>query len=550
MSFDLASILNDAQTGANQFADLATATFENTKAQTDITSLMTDQAKIAQRAAEDMYRSEAEVKQKTQQTNLKVAQTLGTDAGSAGWLIGDMGKRVIAADKEAQQALEVVRNKQSINFLDNPIGFLYGQATINSDIDVYNGAVRKADLAKDTAQKLESMSQASFVTQNAIEQSVTDASIKSGAILKGYEFGRQANLAQLEGLRTNLTGLQQAVKATAESIDMKFKGLAAVNQDRAYQVSLAHLQLSREQFNLAKAAKADALDQDTLVAKYISKGFFNLSGQPLDPVRAKEMVMLYKSGQPDIREMFSSGMQSYMISSDGKQSVISTSPYDAATSFGRGLVQNMPEAQKQVGEYLVEQRRAFANPAIQNKLQIDPKDKTAQERAFNEFIRTNATQAAANGTGIYAPTSLETVAKSNPNMANLAVWKTVLAPMAAAGVKLDDPNLVAGAVSKAVQAGTLSYNDALKLPTMYNAGIEINNMSRNWISTGMPIGTGYVAALSGAGLMGKIPVKMSDEMSWTAYLNKNLVRDTLTRRSNVMLPPGSPLGIDAFNYKN
>jgi len=519
--FDLSSILQDAIQGAEAFGNLAEATTTNTAAQMDLTGVMVSEARNAQKAATDIAITQGQAKLQTQKNVLKVANTMGTNAGDTGWLIGDMGKRVISADQEAQAALGVIQQKRSIDFIDNPIGYLYAQATIDTDINAFNMARQKSDLAKDTASKLESMGQASFLTQNAIEQSVTESTVKQNAILQGYKYSKEANDAAKDGLRTNLDGMTRAAQANAQAIDFKFKGLNAVNQERAYQTSLEHLRLSQASFNLQAEAKKAKLDEDSLIGKFVAKGFFNHSGQDLDPVRAKEMVALYKAGQPEIRNFFNSGMQSYMISADGKQSVISTSPYDAATSFGSGMVQNLPQAQKDVGDWLVTKRREFNNQAVQSKLNIDPKDKTGQERAFNEFIRNTAGSAARTGADIYTPASLVTVANSTPELAKLPVWKDVLAPMVTAGAKLDDPNLVLGAVTSAIQKGTLSYNDALGLATLYGQGVNLNNMSRNWISTGMPNGTGYIASVGAYGKMGKVSVDLTRQEQLATLLNKS-----------------------------
>lgn len=519
-SFDLTTILQDAATGAQNFLSLATATTENTSAQNDITDIMEAQALEAQKAVQDISTVQQTAKLKTQQANLKVANVMGTNAQDTGWLIGEMGKRVIAADKEAQDALKVVREKQSLNFLDDPLGYLMAQATIDGDIQRYNTAVDASSLAKDTADKLEGMSQNSFRTQNAIEQNVTESTIKSAAILEGYKYGKDANEAALSGLRTNLQGMQQSMNATAQAIDMKFKGFSAVMQDKQYQNSLASLDIARKNFSLAEEAKKAKMDEDSLIAKFIQKGAFNMSGTQLPEARAKDYIALYKSGQPEVRAMFKSGLESYMISPDGNQSVISTSPFDAATAFGGGLVKNLPQTQKEVGDYLVQARQEFMNPAVQNKMNIDPKDKEGMERAFNQYIRNRAGAEARTGVGIYTPASLSVVANSNPNMAALPVWKNVLAPMAAAGVKLDNPELVIGAVTAAIQKGTLSYNDALGITTMYRAGVDMNNMSRNWIATGMPLGTGYVAKVGQYGSFGKVPVNLTDDRAVQTLLNK------------------------------
>lgn len=535
MGFDLASILSDATAGAGTFQALAVATTENTKAQQDITDVMVQQANTAKSAAEEIANVQGQAKLKTQQTNLMVANTMGTNAADSGWLIGQMGKRVIEADTKAQAHLADIEAKRSVSFFDSPLGYIYSQATIDDDIQAYNTQLKASDLAKDTATKLESMSQTSFLTQNAIEQSVTEGTVAANTILQGYKYSVDANQAALQGLRTNLQGMQQSAQATQAAIDMKFKGFSAVNAQAQLGIAYAHLDLAKKSFDLQAEAKRAKMDEDSLALKLIDQGMFNLSGSRIpDGTKGKELLALYRAGQPQIQAMFSSGMESYMIDPSGRKPVISTSPAMASTLFATGMVKNLPQAQQDVGQWLVQQRQEFQNPAVQNKLQLDPKDKGAVDKAFNEFVRKNAVGLAASGQGIYSPASLETVVKANAQMAELPVYKQVLAPMVAAGVKLDNPDLIMGAVTKSVLKGELSYNDALGLSTLYGAGVDINNASRNWTSTGLPTGTGVVAGINTGQAMGKEPLALTDKNAVATYLNQRLAREAILGKR----PPG------------
>jgi hypothetical protein len=528
MGFDLASILSDATQGAGIFQNLAVATTENSKAQNDITDVMVTQANTAKQAAETIADAQGQAKLKTQQTNLQVANVMGTNAADSGWLIGKMGQRVIDADAAASAKLADIKAKQSVDFIDNPIGYLYSQATIGGDIEEYNTAVRQSDLAKDTATKLESMSQSSFLTQNAIEQSVTEGSIAANTILQGYKYSVDANNAALQGLRTNLQGLQQSAQASAQAIDMKFKGFGAQMQQQQLGISYAHLQLAKDQFDMAKEAKKNKMDEDGLTLKLIDQGMFNLSGQRIpDAAKGKELLALYRAGQPQITAMLTSGLDSYMIDPSGRKPVISTSPATASTMFATGMVKNLPQAQQDVGNWLVQQRQEFQKPTEQAKLNLDPKDKGAQDKAFNDFVRKNAANQAATGQGIYTPAAIETVVKTNSQMAQLPVYQKVLAPMVAAGVKLDNPDLVMGAITKAVVKGDISYNDALGISTLYGAGVDMNNAARNWVSTGMPMGTGMIGAINTGRAIGKEPLNLTDKNAIATYINSRLSREAI-----------------------
>ena len=517
--FDLSSILQDAAQGAGMFTELAVKTTANTEAMSKITAVMVDQANNAKSAAENVTEITGQAKMKTQQANLKIANAMGTNASDSGWLIGDMGRRVIEADKIAQAKLEDIKAKQSVTFFDNPLGYLYAQATVDGDIAEHNAAVRQSDLAKDTASKLETMSHQGFLTQNAIEQTVTESSIASSKILEGYKYSKDANIAALDGLRNNLQGMQAAANASAAAIDMKFKGLNAVNQQQQLGIAYANLALSKERFNLEKEAKKEKMDTESFSAKILGLGLRNLGRDTeMEGPKGKEALLLLKANEPTMKAAFDSGLQSYL---SGGAAVVSTSPFDASTMYGSGIVKGRNQAQQDVGAFLLEQRATWQKSPEGMKA-IESKDKTVAERSFNEFVKQRAGALAATGQGVYAPAALETVVANNKNLQALPVWKSVLAPMAASGVKLSNPAQVLGAVTDAVAKGTLSYNDALGVQTLYAAGVDLNNMSRNWMATGLPIGVGYVADIRAPGDVMKTSVNLASKDAVARMLNKNM----------------------------
>lgn len=526
MGFDLASILNDASQGAGVFQQLAISTTENTQAQQDITDVMVEQANTAKSAAEEIANVQGQAKLKTQQTNLKVANTMGTNADDSGWLIGQMGKRVIEADTAAQAHLADVKAKQSVSFFDNPLGYLYSQATVGDDIEAYNTEVRRSDLAKDTASKLETMSNTSFLTQNAIEQSVTEGTIKANTILQGYKYSNDANNAALQGLRTNLQGMTAAASASAQAIDMKFKGFSAVNAQAQLGIAQAGLALRQKEFDLSQEAKKGKMNEDAFTLKMVDDGMFSLTGQRIgDDAKGKELLQLLRAGQPDVVRFLNSGVASYTAG----RPVLSNNPAQAADMYATGIVKNKDPAEMDVGKWLVGQRQEFGKQMQAGKFAgLNPKDANAVTDEFNAFITKNATSLAVSGQGIYAPAAIETTVKANANLAALPVYQKVLAPMVAAGVKLDNPDLVLGAISRAVTKGDISYNDALGISTIYAGGRDINNAARNWTAAGLPIGTGVIAPMSITGDFTKTPVNLADKTAIGTLLNTNLARARIT----------------------
>lgn len=526
-NFDLASLMDETTKTANVFSDLAVKTVQNTTAQTDITNVLMQQAENARVAAEKVVQIEGETKMQTQKAALQVANTMGTNNQDAGYMIGKFADVIKEQQEVRMQLGKEITDKQNMSFVDNPLGYIYAQATVNGDIDRYKMAGSISDGAADAASKLHALTTQGVLTQNAIEQSTTQAGLDAKKIIEGHKYQMESGKIALEGLRTNLQGMQFAANATKESLGIMFQGNAAQNQAKQLEISYAHLQLARETFDINKQAKLDRMDQDGLISKYISKGMFNASGAVMNELQTREAVILYKSKRPDIMAYFASGMESYMADPTGKQMILSTSPYVASEMLGKRWVQGLNKPQQDVANYLVGQRKEYSTIALKDR--VDPKDDSAMEVGFNTFIRKKLTDAAAQGGGrgfeLYEPASIETVVKSNPNMAALPVYRDVLSKLSTAGVKLDNPSLVQGAVAAAVTKGTLSYNDALDLTKLYSSGVQTNNMARNWVATGLPMGTGYI--IDG--------VNLANSESYAKSLNRTLASNR--RTSPEFYPP-------------
>ena len=317
-NFDLASVLQSATEASSASASFGQLALQTGNLLAGIQADKSREAKEVAGAASIIDEQANLAKMQQEQTRIRIANRMGINANDSSWMIGKLGDEVKSNYAIMQEANKVIGEKQSINFLENPLGYLHGQLTVNSDIARYNAASSARETAFNTAGQLEKVGQDSFLTNNALVETVNQSTINASKIVAGHKYLVEANDAASQGLRDNLAGVQIAANQSVQQAQLKFESNGAIMREKAYQVSLEHLQLDQARFNLQKAAAQDKLDEDSLVKKFIVQGFFNQTGGKLpDDGSVKDFITMYKAKDPRMQRMFQSGMDSYRVSPGG-----------------------------------------------------------------------------------------------------------------------------------------------------------------------------------------------------------------------------------------
>lgn len=452
-----------------------------------------------------------------------IAARLGTDSSLAGSVVSRFAEVTKVADAGLAEADAAITAKESINFIDNPLGWLAGKLTVGEDYARYNSFARMRNRAEDGAKQAYAVTKEAFQVDTALSATTTAAYADAMKVLGAHQYTMQGFEAATQGLRWNMEGIVTATQASRDRLQVLYSANSAVMQEKQFQNELSRLRLAHAEFNLRKAAHDEKMSEDSLILKYIGDGYFNMTGKPMDKTTAAQAIVLYKSKHPDAMAMFESGLASSKITGgNGIKPVISLSPYKSSDLVGQGKVTNMSPAMTQVGEQLVTWRRSFENPAVQNQYPYDPKDKNSKEVAFNKYVEDQKRMALSNTPkdSVFAPYPIQKVAALNKNIGALPVWKNVLAPAANTGVDVNDPNIAFGLVTAAMREGKLSYVDAADLSLMYAAGLDLNNQTRNFIAFGISPVKSYNTALTVPGTFGKTTVNLVDQKTFATALNK------------------------------
>jgi hypothetical protein len=519
---DITTLIPQAIQTANQFTNTENQVADTVNQGNDITNQIQQATQDASNAAQVKTSIEVSEVARQEAARKAIAARLGTDPSQSGWVIGKAMDDIQSANAQLADASERIRQKQSANILTDPLNWFLGKLTINQDIADYNAAARQKDNAEETARQAESFTQAAFQTSNALSSTATEAYSNALQILGANQYRIAGLNAAMQGVRWNMEGIMHITELSKERLGVLFSANTAVNQERQFNLESQRIQLATQEFALHKAQFSEKQDEDSFIAQRIRDGYFVMTGKQMDPVSTKNALLLYRNKEPNTVAMFESGLQTMMA---GNKPVINLSPYKASETFATGKVSNLSPAMQQVGEQLVTWRRKFeGDPSIQTNpnYAFDPKDKASKEIAFNKYVQDQKALETGNTQvgSIFAPMPLDKVAAVNKNIAAMPVWNNVIKPAAATGVNINDPNLLFGVISNAMREGKLSYADALDLPVIYAAGVEMNNQTRNLMAFGVsPVKT-YNAAISVPNSIGKTTVNLTDQKAFATILNK------------------------------
>lgn len=537
LNLDLGSILQQSSDFASSLDDSSSQLSEAVSAGS---TAMEAKQRMSQEAADAAaVKASADVTEVARQESGRQAilARLNMDPSKQGSVLLQKSQEIMEADAGLAAASQAIKEKSSINPILNPLGWAAAKLTVNGDVENYNFYARQKNRAEDTRDAMVKSTTDAFAISNAASSTVTEAYISAQKVLASYQYNIQAQEAAAQGARWNMDGIMHSVELGRDQLAVMYSANNAQMQEKNYQIELSRLRLStqqaalaqeefglrKEQFGMQKAAFNEKNADDAVYSKYIRDGYFNMTGQVMDPAKNTQMLALLRTKNPDVLAWMESGMQSSAVTGGtSNKPVINLSPYKAADLVGTGKVQNMSPDMMKVGEQLVTWRRAFESPSVQTQYPFDAKDKNSKELAFNKYVDDQKKQAqgSVNESSIFAPHPLDKVAAIKPEIAALPVWNKVLGPASKAGINVNDPNIAFSMVTAAMREGKISYQDAAELPAVYAGALDVANQSRNFMAFGLsPVRT-YNAQISVPGSMGKTGVNLVDKNSFMTALNR------------------------------
>lgn len=513
--------LADLLTNANSFKEgadvVSSKLLDISQAQQDIAT--SDASIFTQKAADDATVTAAKNAGtlQTQANVQKAGVDFGTDLGAQNEQITKLSLASQAAFDSKQQALKAVQQKQSVGFLDDPVGFIMNKFTINNDIDQYNVAEATEDNINKRIQNINQNTQTTVATQNALTQTMTAASAEAATRSSAAVSLIEANRSKQQGLAYNAQGIQAALASTQAGLSAEFQANTAKNTETQIGISLSQLKLAQDNAAMARTEflerQQTVADSNAFAANYvdtINKGRQVRMGDaytPLDPAQSKLIVSTLKSKGSlgdSLQADYSIGERSNLAGVN----IIGTSPAQTIDLMSKAPVSLTPLQQTIKDNILnraVNDLKAAQQPG--NNLPtylrgVNFKDKDAVTVALNqrsqELLDADAKVVKpGDATNPYQISSIGDLAAASPTIANLPTYQAVLKPLVDKGVQITDPAQVMDLTGKAVAGGLIDHNTAARdIATMYQMGVKANLATRNILGFGLKPTLAYNATVT------------------------------------------------------
>lgn len=438
----------------------------------------------------------------TQNARLKAGAIFGADLNQQGEVLTSATQEWMSAVDQRIAAAKAIQAKQSVNFLDNPLGYILNQFSVNDDIRAHNAAVDTENAAKAKIDGINAMSNATAVNQANFTQSITQASIDAEAKNISNVAQKAANKARIEALGYNSEALTTAINMDKDKLNTLFNVQSSKNAQEQLRIALGTYDLHKaefglrqkefgmrekefgmrqQEFNWKQEERALGAAADDMMVSRMQKGFEVMYGSNAPDLSAgggklaKQYLTLLKSNTPAGRE----AAEAYLA---GQSGVIAGTPANMIeilkTPVGAGIAftpQQVP-IKKLFDEAITEVTTMPVQNQPKNKQEAEALVNSVVTNKVNEMLKKIEPGSKSNLFNIGAIPAIIQM----PGVAEQPLVQKVLAPAITAGAKFDDPNQVYAATMAAVKKGTISLEAAVDgYTTLYQKGVETNLATRN-----------------------------------------------------------------------
>ena len=419
-----------------------------------------------------------------QNARLKAGAIFGADLNQQGEQITAATDIWKAAYQKKMDSLNAISQKDSVGFMDNPLGFILNQFSVNDDIRNHNSALEVEQAAKQHIDEINQMSNATAQNQKNFEINITQASIDAAAKKTTDAAQILANKAETDGLGYNVDSLQTAIAASKEKTALKFQVLGAQTSQAELKLRMDEYATHKDEFDWKKEQVAKSEGADDYFVGRIQQGLKVMYGDKapdLDasPKLAKQYLTLFKSNSPAGKE----AVDAYMA---GQTGILGGNPAQVIDSLKSGVAFQFTPVQEPIRKMFdiavqgVGQDVAVGN--VKNKEEATAALNSRVTKQVNDYLKDIEPGSGNNPFNIGAVASLIKM----PELAKDPIVQNVFAPMVEAGVKLDDPKQVYAATIEAISSGRIKIGEAVGgLNFLYQKGVDTNLAARNLTKFGI-----------------------------------------------------------------
>lgn len=498
--FDLGSIISSATELSSTQAQQAS----------QIADLNSQSAQISAQAGADIREAgnlqaqakltELQGQLHTQQQRVQAANAFGTNVGDVSDIITQLGQEMRQTAVQLTNAQDrVTEIEANSDLLTNPLGWFNDLLNGDAARAERDALAQKFDTTQKVAQGLNQQTQQTTITQNAISETLTVASIKQTADATKLLADAEASKQEVAAKQYGAAGIEVMRQVGAAEFNRQLQVYSQVTEEQRYQEGAA---LRREQFDAlqeqrkrGKLEDKEYTDATARVNEYRTK-----AGLP--PVNETFVRRtLTQPGQlgDDIRRQEQSGMRIM----GGELSVFGATPAETFATIQKDQpkLPDSYEPAKQVMQEGIQAAAADIQKQALNPNSDIKKNPAEQARIVNESVRAVGKNYQANiqpnkGNPYEAPAV--SVVLGEPNgLKDSKFGQTVLQTLVSTDQNNPSPDMLLAASLSAVQAGQLSLSEARDgLTAFYQNAVAINNSTKGFVQLGVPVQTGYSTKVS------------------------------------------------------
>jgi hypothetical protein len=446
----------------------------------------------------------------TQAARDKAAADLGTDYRLQSQKLTALADEIAATKARMDEASAKIRDKQSVSFLDNPLGWLFNQVSVNGDIEEYNLAEEDSNRAIKQYQAINTLTQSAVATQNAITHSISEASAKAATDNIAL-IAQQKQLEQsAKAIGYNAQAIEAAYNMGTQKLQYEFNTFSAQKAEQQNRIALAQLQLSKDEaaVRVSERAKKEGAESDIIAT--INEGIKIRLGEDAKLIRfgtpeANKIVELVKSNSPLAKQYINDYFSGEKYQASGIKN-ISPSPADFVELAHSKVPINAPGSEK-VQEFIMGIKDKIAAEALKSGITKPEVIKNALNKNVEaEVSRMSKNVDWSSQKNLFnLPNYADYI--NSPGIKELPVVQKVIAPIVQSGGDLSDPNKLLAVVAAGISAKKITYGEALETTTLIQKGVTINAAQKQFMAFGIvPPRSWNVEVKSGNSLFGRSDV--------------------------------------------
>lgn len=447
----------------------------------------------------------------------KFAAQVGADSEDSTGLQHSLTQTFLDASNKRNQADATIAQKRSINFMDDPLGWIMNKVTINDDINQRNAYNEQANDAEDQIAATNRLVDARASAIAKTQTTTSTAAAQAGATIAANNAMEVASNLNRQGLVANTAGVKEIsdldyrqLSIATNRLDANAKYLQIQNDQSRLSIAQQSLSLEQERTRLATLKESEATAANDYVTASIKRGMQalypnNPKAWDIDPGKYTAMMTGKVPMDPKLLYAYTIGSTNNQLNPQGDKRILATSPVQMAQVL---LYKPDLSPDAKTTAALIDKAVTTVHSDNNYKQLIAAKDTKGIEDAINTTAQ-QLLDASVNHTN--DPTSMyylppaDIISKNIPALQNSQLYQKVLTPLIAAKVDLSDPNAVTGYAVAAIKEGKINTNDAADgIATMYAQGQAANIASKQIAAMGLVPTQKYISNATGGGSLGGI----------------------------------------------